>query len=107
MSDSQVHGRPFEFSVTPVQNVPLGLLKSKDYSRLTLDKSQLAVYYASYKHVAKEAIRNLGGKQNWKHVTQLGAGGLVAFGGWLTYTYFKHICKKRGLDTDRVDKISL
>lgn len=107
MSDSQVLGRPFEFSVTPVQNVPLGLLKSKDYTRLTLNKSQLAVYYASYKHLAKVAIRNLGGKQNWKHVGQLGAGGLVAFGGWLTYTYFKHLCKKRGLDTDRVDKITL
>ena len=107
LSDSRVNGRPFEFSVTPVQNVPLGLLKSRNYARLTLDKSQLAVYYASYKHVAKEAIRNLGGRYNWKHFAQLGAGGMVAFGGWLTYTYFKQICKKRGLDTDKVDKVSL
>jgi radical SAM superfamily enzyme YgiQ (UPF0313 family) len=107
MSDSSVKGRPFEFSVTPVQNVPLGLMKGKGYTRLTLEKSQLAVYYASYRHVAKEAIRNLGGSYNWKRVTQIGVGGLVAFGGWLTYSYFKHICKKRGLDTDSVDRISM
>jgi radical SAM superfamily enzyme YgiQ (UPF0313 family) len=107
MSGSSVDGRPFEFSVTPVQNVPLGLMKGKGYTRLVLDKSQLAVYYASYRHLAKEAIRNFGGWTNGKRVRAVGAGAMVAFGGWLTYTYFKHICKRRGLDTDRVDRMSL
>jgi radical SAM superfamily enzyme YgiQ (UPF0313 family) len=107
LSDSWVGGRPFEFSVTPVQNVPLGLMKGKEYTRLSLDKSQLAVYYASYKHVAKEAIRNLGGRYNWKQLSHLGAASMIAFGVWLTYTYFKHICRKRGLDTDGVDQVRL
>lgn len=106
MSDSRIDGRPFEFSVTPVQNVPLGLLKSKEYSRLSLDKSQLAVYYASYRHLAKEAARNLGGRYNWKRIAHLGAAAVIAFGGWLTFEYVKHVCEKRGLDTDRVDRIN-
>jgi hypothetical protein len=40
-------GRPFEFTVTPTQNVPLGRIKSKSVSPTLLDPSQLAVYYAS------------------------------------------------------------
>jgi radical SAM superfamily enzyme YgiQ (UPF0313 family) len=105
MSDSRVDGRPFEFSVTPVQNVPLGLLKSKEYGRLRLDRSQLAVYYAAYKHLAKEATRNLGGRYNWKRFVDLGAAAVIALGGWITYEYVRYTCRKRGLDTERVDRI--
>ncbi|MGI0086049.1 MAG: B12-binding domain-containing radical SAM protein, partial [Nitrososphaerales archaeon] len=46
MSDSEVDGKPFEFTITPMQNVPLGLIKSRDFASITLDESQLAVYYA-------------------------------------------------------------
>jgi len=105
MSDSRLDGGPFEFSVTPVQNVPLGLLKSKEYRRLTRDNSQLAVYYSSHKHLAKEASRNLGGRYNWKKFAHLGTGALIALGGWITYEYVRYTCRKRGLDTDRVDRI--
>ncbi len=100
-------GRPFEFSVTPVQNVPLGLLKSKKYNQLVLNESQLAVYYACYKHLAKEAYRNLGGRYNWKRLIHLSAAAMVAFGGWLTYEYVRRVCQRRGLDTDKVDRMTL
>jgi radical SAM superfamily enzyme YgiQ (UPF0313 family) len=107
MSESKNDGRPFEFTVTPVQNVPLGLIKSREFSELTLDKSQLAVYYATYKHLAKIATRNIGLRMNWKRLSQIGAAALIAFGGRLTYEYVKHVCKKRGLDTEKVDRMKL
>lgn len=49
-------GRPFEFTVTPTQNVPLGHLKSREFSSLRLYQSQFAVYYASYRHQARDRL---------------------------------------------------
>jgi|SRR5215208_2444634 radical SAM superfamily enzyme YgiQ (UPF0313 family) len=106
LSNSYVSGRPFEFSVTPVQNVPLGLLKNQQFSQLTPDESQMAVYYASYRHLAKVATRNLAAKNGRSSILQLGTAAVIAFGGWLTYEYMKRICRKRGLDTDKVDRMT-
>lgn len=92
---------------SPVQNVPPGLLKSKEYSRLSLDSSQLAVCYAAYGHPAKEATRNLAGRYNWKRLLGLGAAGPIALGGWITQEYVGYTCRKRGLDTQRVDRIRM
>jgi len=106
LSNSCVSGRPFEFSVTPVQNVPLGLLKNQQFSLLIPDESQMAIYYASYRHLAKVASRNLAVKNGRSSILQLGTAAVIAFGGWLTYEYMKRMCRKRGLDTDKVDRMT-
>jgi radical SAM superfamily enzyme YgiQ (UPF0313 family) len=54
----EVNGRPAEFTVTPMQNVPLGTIKSRQLSYEALDPSQLAVYYACYYHLMKITSRN-------------------------------------------------
>lgn len=100
-------GRPFEFSMTPMQNVPLGVLKSNGFSRLVPDESQLAIYYVAYKHLAREATRNIMAKNGSGHFSQLGSGAAIAVGGLLLYNYIKRVCRKRGLDTDKVDRIEL
>jgi radical SAM superfamily enzyme YgiQ (UPF0313 family) len=107
MSNSEVAGRPFEFSITPVQNVPLGIMKSREFSQLVPNESQLAVYYAAYKHVAKIAARNMTIKNDGSRIVQLFNGGIIAFGGWLTYQLIKNVCKKRGLDIDKVDRMTV
>ena len=59
MSNSELDdGRPFEFTITPMQHVSLGHLKSRDFSTFQLSEAQLAVYYASYRHLAKVATRD-------------------------------------------------
>ena len=105
MSNSEVEGRPFEFSITPVQNVPLGLLKNKQFSQLKPDESQMAVYYACYKHLAKVAARNVEMRNGTNRLLQIGTASIVAFGGWMMYEYVKRICRKSGLDTDKIDRM--
>ena len=105
MSNSDVEGRPFEFSITPVQNVPLGLLKSKQFSQLKPNESQMAVYYACYKHLAKLAARNLKIRNGTNRLLKLGTASIIAFGGWLMYEYVKRICRKSGVDTDKIDRM--
>lgn len=99
------NGRPFEFSITPVQNVPLGIMKSKEFIQIKPDESQLAVYYVTYKHLAKIASRNLTSSKGGKRFLQLGVSSIMALGGWLTYNLIKSVCKKNGLDTDKVDRM--
>ncbi|EQD30274.1 Fe-S oxidoreductase, partial [mine drainage metagenome] len=55
LSNSYSDGRPFEFTITPLLNVPLGRIKSHTLNRHVLSVDQLAVYYASYRHLAKMA----------------------------------------------------
>jgi radical SAM superfamily enzyme YgiQ (UPF0313 family) len=107
MSYSEAGNRPFEFSVTPVQNVPLGLMKSKEFSQLTPNESQLAVYYAAYKHLAKVARRNVSVDNGGNRLRQFSTAMILAFGGWFTYKYIKRICQKRGLDIEKVDRMAL
>jgi radical SAM superfamily enzyme YgiQ (UPF0313 family) len=101
-------GAPFEFTITPMQHVPLGLLKSRDFSSLKLDHSQLAVYYASYKHLAKVAARNA-----TKASSEVGfashylTGAMVGLGGWIMFRVVRGICRKRGLDLEKVDRYGL
>lgn len=105
MSNSESAGKPFEFSVTPVQNVPLGIMKSKEFAQLEPNESQLAVYYAAYKHLAKVAKRNVAARNGKNQLTQLGTALILAFGGWFTYKYIKRTCEKRGVNTDKIDNM--
>ena len=109
MSNSVLdNGQPFEFTVTPMQNVPLGLLKSRDFTSVKLDPSQLAVYYASYKHLAKVALRNASrASSDTGFASRYVTGGLVALGGWAMFRLVRGICRKGGLDVDRADSYGL
>lgn len=102
MSNSTLdNGRPFEFTITPMQNVPLGHLKSRSFTSIKLDVSQLAVYYACYRHLAKIAARNATRASDDANVfSRTIAGGVIGLGGWAMLRVVSSICKKGGLDLD-------
>jgi radical SAM superfamily enzyme YgiQ (UPF0313 family) len=106
MSNSTLDdGAPFEFTVTPMQHVPLGLLKSRDFASVKLTKSQLAVYYASYRHLAKVAIRNSTRASNENgFAARYFTEALIAIGAWVMFRAVKRNCRKNGLDLDRVER---
>jgi radical SAM superfamily enzyme YgiQ (UPF0313 family) len=96
------NGRPFEFTITPMQNVPLGLLKSRDFSSFRLNQSQLAVYYASYKHLLKIATRDATSASSEQNpVTKYVTGGMMAIGAWGMFRVVKNRCRKGGLNLDK------
>ncbi len=108
MSNSELeYGRPFEFTITPMQNVPLGLIKNRSFSRIELTESQLAVYYASYRHLAKLAKRNAFGDSKGNMLSRLSTAFLTGAGGWAMLRVISSICKKRGIDLERVARHGL
>ncbi|MEM3829802.1 MAG: radical SAM protein, partial [Conexivisphaerales archaeon] len=107
LSNSEVNGRPFEFTVTPMQNVPLGMIKSKRFTVDILTEAQLAVYYASYRHLAKMAARDAYSEGSGNFLSKMGASGIISFGGWVMMKVVESICKKRGLDIEKAKNYGL
>ncbi len=111
MGNSEIDGRPFEFTITPMQNVPLGLLKNRDFASLTLDQSQLAVYYASYRHLARVAARDAfeAGRngRDKSFFSKFGTGALLGVGGKAMLRVISNICRRRGLDLERTANYGL
>lgn len=107
MSESYVNDRPFEFTVTPMQNVPLGMIKSRKFSTEILTKAQLAVYYASYRHLAKMASRDAYAEGGGNILSKLGASSIIALGGYAMLKVVESICKKHGVDIDKVKSYGL
>ena len=112
MSNSELDdGRPFEFTITPMQHVSLGHLKSRDFSTFQLNESQLAVYYASYKHLAKVASRDAfqggrsGRNRSWLNI--LGTGALISLGGRAMLHSVSKICVKQGLNLEKAGMYGL
>ncbi len=109
LSNSYVDGRPFEFTTTPMQNVPLGLIKSREFSDDVLTPAQSAVYYASYRHLYKIASRNA--KVESRHAgsigSRLGTSAVIPFGGWLMMKFIERIVKKNGVDIEKVKSYGL
>ncbi len=103
MSNSTLdNGRPFEFTITPMQNVPLGHLKARTFTSIKLNESQLAVYYACYRHLAKIATRNATNASDDSNAfIRAVTGGLIGLGGWAMFRVVSSICKKGGLDLDK------
>jgi radical SAM superfamily enzyme YgiQ (UPF0313 family) len=100
-------GRPLEFTATPMQNVALGLIKSKSYGAHMLDESQLAVYYACYRHLTK-MIRRDGVRDSKGNAARRAAMSTVLnLGGWGLLHYIEGICRKRNLDLERVKRYGL
>ncbi len=112
MSNSELDdGRPFEFTITPMQNVSLGLIKSRDFTAFQLDESQLAVYYASYRHLAKVATRDAFSKgrngRNRSALNLLGTGTMISLGGRAMLHTVSSLCRKQGLDLDKAARYGL
>jgi len=102
LSNSTVDNRPFEFTVTPLYNMPMGRIKAKkiDFGG-TLSKSALAVYYASYRHLAKMAGRDARKESKGSAVAKVGTASLITFGGYLMLKVVEHIAKKAGVDLEK------
>lgn len=104
MSNSYVEGRPFEFTSTPMQNVPLGLIKSGGFSSDMLTPAQFAVYYASYRHLNKMASRNARkeSKSAGNPFAKMATASVISLGGWATMKYIEKLAKKNGVDIEKV-----
>jgi radical SAM superfamily enzyme YgiQ (UPF0313 family) len=109
MSESTLeNGRPLEFTVTPMQSVPLGLLKNRDFASLKLDQSQLAVYYASYRHLLKIATRDATSASSEQNpVIKYVTGGMMALGAWGMFRVVKNHCRRGGLDIEMASRYGL
>jgi radical SAM superfamily enzyme YgiQ (UPF0313 family) len=107
MSSSEVDGRPFEFTVTPMQNVPLGVMRSRKFDKLNMDESQLGVYYASYRHLARMASRDAYRDSKGNFLVRLVTGSLISVGGWAMMKVVESIAKKHGVDVDKVKRYGL
>ena len=103
LSNSYVEGRPFEFTITPLLNVPLGMIRAKhiDESGM-LSRDQLAVYYASYRHLAKMAIRNANKDSKGGMLTRLGLSNIIAWGGKLLLRLIESKARHAGLDLEKL-----
>ena len=101
LSNSYVDGRPFEFTITPMQNVPLGLIKSRGFSMAKLTPAQFAVYYASYRHLFKMATRNAMKESKGNVAVKMGTASLIAVGGWAMMRFVEGLAKKVGTDIEK------
>ncbi len=102
LSNSYSSGRPFEFTVTPMVNVPLGRIKSRELNTNLLTKEQLAVFYASYRHLAKMAKRDAYHETQGSILNKTVIGGLISFGGGLMLHAVENMAKKGGVDIDKI-----
>lgn len=104
LSSSYTSGRPFEFTVTPLLNVPLGRIKSRSLNKSMLTREQLAVYYAAYRHLAKMASRDGFRDARGNVISRAMVGGTISFGGRLMLHTIEKIARKAGVDIDRVKR---
>ena len=101
LSNSVVDHRPFEFTVTPLYNMPLGRIKSKSFD-VPLTQSMLAVYYASYRHLAKMAKRDAYKVMYNKNLAlKYSVGSLISFGGGVMLKFVERIARKYGVDIEK------
>lgn len=107
LSSSFVEGKAFEFTATPLLNVPLGRIKSREFNTNMLTTDQLAVYYASYRHLAKMSARDGFRDSRGNVFVRLGTGGIISGGGYLMLKTVESIAKKRGVDIDKVKRFGL
>lgn len=107
LSAMAVDGRPSEFTVTPLQNVPLGRIKSKNLSHDMLDESQLAVYYACYRHLAKVVRRDAVRDSKGNPGSRAAMFAILNLGSWALLHMVERICVKHGVDIDKAKTYGL
>lgn len=102
LSNSYVDGRPFEFTVTPLVNVPLGRIKSRSLNKNMLTQDMMAVYYASYRHLAKMSARDGFRDTSGNFLARIGTGSVISGGGYLMMKFIEKRAKKMGVDVEKV-----
>lgn len=107
LSHMEVGRMPSEFTVTPMQNVSLGLIKSRAFTAETLDESQLAVYYACYRHLSKMARRDALKESRGNLFRRTAMSTTLNLGGWGMLHFIERLCKRRGLDLEKVKRYGL
>lgn len=100
-------GRPTEFTATPMQNVPLGMIRSRSFSSDLLDESELAVYYACYRHLSKMIRRDSVADSKGNLARRVFMTSLFNVGGFGLLRYIESICRRRGLDLEKVKRYGL
>jgi radical SAM superfamily enzyme YgiQ (UPF0313 family) len=96
-----------EFTVTPMQNVPLGRIKSKSWDSDMLDEAQLAVYYACYRHLAKMVRRDAIRETRGNLLRRTGMFTSLNLGGWGLLHLIERKCEKRGIDVEKIKRWGL
>ena len=91
-----------EFTVTPMQNVPLGRIKSKSFTSGMLDESQLAAYYACYRHLTKMVRRDTLRETRDNLLRRTGMSMSLNLGGWGLLRLIERKCDQRGVDVEKV-----
>lgn len=104
LSNSYAEGRPFEFTITPLLNVPLGRIKSNALNTNMITTEQMAVYYAAYRHLAKMAIRDGFSDSEGGFLTRVGTGSLISGGGYLMMKWIERMAVKKGVDIEKVKR---
>ena len=104
LSNSYVDSRPFEFTVTPLVNVPLGRIKSRDLNTNMLTEDMMAVYYAAYRHLAKMALRDGFRDTQGNFLSRVGTGTIISTGGYLMLKFIEKKAMKMGLDLEKVKR---
>ena len=107
MSNTYLGSRPMEFTVTPMQNVPLGMIKSRGFSAGMLTQSQFAMYYASYRHLYKMALRNARRESKGNPVVRTGTASSISLGGWAMMKLVERLARKSGLDIEKAKRYGL
>ncbi|BCS90649.1 MAG: ABC transporter ATP-binding protein [Candidatus Micrarchaeota archaeon] len=110
LSNSYVNNIPFEFTATPMYNMPLGKIKDKSFSPEMLTEAQLAVYYAAYRHLMKMAVRNArrsNGVAKRSPIANMGLSTILPFGAKLLVWILERFMKKKGVDIEKVKRYGL
>ncbi|ASI13910.1 radical SAM superfamily enzyme [Candidatus Mancarchaeum acidiphilum] len=107
LSNSYVDGRPFEFTVTPMVNVPMGRIKSHSLNEDVLKPSMFAVYYAAYRHLRKMALRDARAESKGNPLTRIGTTAAMDIGSGILLNYIGKLAKKSGVDLEKASTYGL
>ena len=101
LSNSVVDGRPFEFTVSPLYNMPLGRIKARRVDGTQLSKSMLAVYYAAHRHLAKMAARDSAPESHGNILSRSATDLTIHYGGALMLRLVEYIAKRAKVDLEK------
>jgi len=99
-----------EFTVTPLVNVPLGLLKTRGgfypvYDRL--DEAQASVIYACFRHMQKMVFRNVGSASRGNPLTRIAIMETMTGGITAIMKALEHMFKLKGFGKDKAKTYTL
>jgi radical SAM superfamily enzyme YgiQ (UPF0313 family) len=107
MGALNVGGRPAEFTITPMQNISLGTIKSRGINQVMLDASQLAVYYACYLQLMRTTARNALKDSSGNPLKRAILATALSLGSWRLLGLIENMCKRRGVDLEKVKRHGL